>query len=106
MSCVFFFSSRRRHTRCSRDWSSDVATIELVAKFREVFEESNRPWILRPERRLIDQERALIEILRATILTLTGHCRRRVGESSAHEDIRRAERLLHEKRHSSVENLG
>src|SRR2546429_2030519 len=22
--CVFFFSSRRRHTRCSRDWSSDV----------------------------------------------------------------------------------
>src|SRR5205809_7285095 len=21
----FFFSSRRRHTRCSRDWSSDVA---------------------------------------------------------------------------------
>src|SRR5205809_6228763 len=21
---VFFFSSRRRHTRCSRDWSSDV----------------------------------------------------------------------------------
>src|SRR2546429_4637656 len=22
--CFFFFSSRRRHTRCSRDWSSDV----------------------------------------------------------------------------------
>src|SRR3990172_6695557 len=21
---IFFFSSRRRHTRCSRDWSSDV----------------------------------------------------------------------------------
>src|SRR5204862_4615859 len=23
--CVFFFSSRRRHTRSLRDWSSDVA---------------------------------------------------------------------------------
>src|SRR2546422_4331697 len=23
--CVFFFSSRRRHTRCSRDWSSECA---------------------------------------------------------------------------------
>src|SRR5207245_8599893 len=22
--CYFFFSSRRRHTRCYRDWSSDV----------------------------------------------------------------------------------
>src|SRR5215813_11649154 len=23
-TCSFFFSSRRRHTRCGRDWSSDV----------------------------------------------------------------------------------
>src|SRR2546422_8493643 len=23
---IFFFSSRRRHTRCSRDWSSDVCS--------------------------------------------------------------------------------
>src|SRR3989449_6550819 len=28
--CVFFFSSRRRHTRCSRDWSSDVCSSDLV----------------------------------------------------------------------------
>src|SRR2546429_2463017 len=27
----FFFSSRRRHTRCSRDWSSDVCSSDLVA---------------------------------------------------------------------------
>src|SRR2546429_4206393 len=27
---VFFFSSRRRHTRCSRDWSSDVCSSDLV----------------------------------------------------------------------------
>src|SRR5205809_5948447 len=31
MECavVFFFSSRRRHTRCSRDWSSDVCSSDL-----------------------------------------------------------------------------
>src|SRR2546429_2930770 len=27
---VFFFSSRRRHTRCSRDWSSDVCSSDLA----------------------------------------------------------------------------
>src|SRR5205809_3032217 len=29
MGCLFFFSSRRRHTRCSRDWSSDVCSSDL-----------------------------------------------------------------------------
>src|SRR6478752_10576577 len=27
----FFFSSRRRHTTCSRDWSSDVCSSDLLA---------------------------------------------------------------------------
>src|SRR5690606_40632873 len=29
----FFFSSRRRHTRFSRDWSSDVCSSDLVRGF-------------------------------------------------------------------------
>src|SRR5690606_39297388 len=29
ISSVFFFSSRRRHTRFSRDWSSDVCSSDL-----------------------------------------------------------------------------
>src|SRR5690606_40085619 len=35
---VFFFSSRRRHTRFSRDWSSDVCSsdlLEIVELLRE-----------------------------------------------------------------------
>src|SRR2546429_4404720 len=32
----FFFSSRRRHTRCSRDWSSDVCSSDLFWQ--------RRPW--------------------------------------------------------------
>src|SRR2546429_6799277 len=31
---VFFFSSRRRHTRCSRDWSSDVCSSDLFRRVR------------------------------------------------------------------------
>src|SRR5690606_40439887 len=30
---VFFFSSRRRHTRFSRDWSSDVCSSDLLSFF-------------------------------------------------------------------------
>src|SRR5216683_2645314 len=29
-ACFFFFSSRRRHTRSDRDWSSDVCSSDLV----------------------------------------------------------------------------
>src|SRR5690606_40382918 len=31
----FFFSSRRRHTRFSRDWSSDVCSSDLIAEVAE-----------------------------------------------------------------------
>src|SRR6266699_3855159 len=31
MRFFFFFSSRRRHTRCGRDWSSDVCSSDLEA---------------------------------------------------------------------------
>src|SRR5699024_11750446 len=33
---VFFFSSRRRHTRSKRDWSSDVCSSDLSLKERSV----------------------------------------------------------------------
>src|SRR5438045_9668985 len=31
-SLCFFFSSRRRHTRCLSDWSSDVCSSDLFAR--------------------------------------------------------------------------
>ena len=31
----FFFSSRRRHTRSDRDWSSDVCSSDLVTSYGE-----------------------------------------------------------------------
>src|SRR5262245_24572464 len=33
--CVFFFSSRRRHTRCLSDWSSDVCSSDLSTQGRD-----------------------------------------------------------------------
>src|SRR6266852_7019713 len=33
---VFFFSSRRRHTRCYRDWSSDVCSSDLAGRREHV----------------------------------------------------------------------
>src|SRR5437868_15279614 len=41
---MFFFSSRRRHTRSKRDWSSDVCSSDLV----EEFEKAGRKTILFP----------------------------------------------------------
>src|SRR5690606_11888316 len=41
---VFFFSSRRRHTRFSRDWSSDVCSSDLFAR-------SSPPELSRAKRR-------------------------------------------------------
>src|SRR6266542_1572329 len=32
MLCFFFFSSRRRHTICYRDWSSDVCSSDLFQR--------------------------------------------------------------------------
>src|SRR5690606_39941832 len=38
----FFFSSRRRHTRFSRDWSSDVCSSDLLAHAYRAYEEVGR----------------------------------------------------------------
>src|SRR5256884_3729461 len=36
LATLFFFSSRRRHTRCSRDWSSDVCSSDLVLNGNQI----------------------------------------------------------------------
>src|SRR5690349_24404181 len=53
-SWFFFFSSRRRHTRSLRDWSSDVCSSDLRTKsglgpFRPLVDPGALYWIRRPE---------------------------------------------------------
>src|SRR5436305_9188935 len=45
---VFFFSSRRRHTRCGRDWSSDVCSSDLAGPF----DDAPRSFAVPPHRAL------------------------------------------------------
>src|SRR5690554_7735839 len=42
---LFFFSSRRRHTRCRRDWSSDVCSsdLEVTSISKEAGDDIERP---------------------------------------------------------------
>src|SRR5690554_780346 len=42
MIILFFFSSRRRHTRCGRDWSSDVCSSDLIVS-NQVGEQNGHP---------------------------------------------------------------
>src|SRR5690606_40542984 len=51
-SHLFFFSSRRRHTRFSRDWSSDVCSSDL-----------NVVWLIDPVRGDADLARAAVAAL-------------------------------------------
>src|SRR3989442_15003265 len=39
----FFFSSRRRHTRCGRDWSSDVCSSDIGAVFERQIRRLDAP---------------------------------------------------------------
>src|SRR2546422_8475897 len=45
--CFFFFSSRRRHTRCSRDWSSDVCSSDLDLVMVEQHYRGERSYIVK-----------------------------------------------------------
>src|SRR2546422_4354159 len=49
----FFFSSRRRHTRCSRDWSSDVCSSDLVCEIAQIFD------VRKPNEKLAAIKRAM-----------------------------------------------
>src|SRR5690606_40288475 len=44
----FFFSSRRRHTRFSRDWSSDVCSSDLLRSISSSQIDGTRQWITTP----------------------------------------------------------
>src|SRR6266704_5979529 len=53
MEFLFFFSSRRRHTRSKRDWSSDVCSSDLQdSKLKPWFERMNNGPVGKPHDRV------------------------------------------------------
>src|SRR2546427_7276711 len=58
MSCFFFFSSRRRHTRFDCDWSSDVCSSDLSPSLTRSFAMTS----LRPYRPALSVPKAMVEL--------------------------------------------
>src|SRR2546427_6560458 len=82
VDAVFFFSSRRRHTRFDCDWSSDVCSSDLEARVIEATADANEKQGLADakvlEERLLAQARGEAQV-GATKATVT----RDVGMSEA-----------------------
>src|SRR5699024_12221779 len=76
----FFCSSRRRHTRSIRDWSSDVCSADLYTEAPGPDEEARATW---PDRSVISQE------LFAEAQTMAGwlDAPRVVVDDDAHGDL-------------------
>src|SRR5690606_39953862 len=53
MLLCFFFSSRRRHTRFSRDWSSDVCSSDLLLS---IYHKENPAWFDRSMESIWDDQ--------------------------------------------------
>src|SRR5690606_40603067 len=68
----FFFSSRRRHTRFSRDWSSDVCSSDLRLLWARVgvphCPNCGQPVRRQPATQIVDQVLALPEKTRIEVL--------------------------------------
>src|SRR5437899_3956614 len=80
-SSVFFFSSRRRHTRCLSDWSSDVCSSDLVRPTGHGADRSSRQLDLGHRAggvRAVDAAarppRAARHVREHAPLTMTGRC--------------------------------
>src|SRR5204862_4256826 len=80
---LFFFSSRRRHTRSLRDWSSDVCSSDLPAG--EVWRlEEQLPGLIADCRQLLDADSRYLFLtvyaVRMSALAIGDRKRRRVGK--------------------------
>src|SRR5690348_17517741 len=78
-SVFFFFSSRRRHTRWTGDWSSDVCSSDLISKFES--ERANAEAQVRYDSISKQGYESLYDFPKPTIAKITRSEERRVGKS-------------------------
>src|SRR5205809_3646849 len=83
----FFFSSRRRHTSCSRDWSSDVCSSDLEPVAALGYQAY--VCLFRPEEPTVENVAALHERRNRLMLELeeAGIATRQIGRASCRERI-------------------
>src|SRR3989440_6376549 len=70
---LFFFSSRRRHTRSDRDWSSDVCSSDLVDWDLATIERGGHAHFMLKE--IMEQPESLRDTLRGHLLEEEGAAR-------------------------------
>src|SRR5690606_40247455 len=87
---VFFFSSRRRHTRFSRDWSSDVCSSDLSDRYQWINEspvaaaslgQVHRARLLNGDKVVVKVQRPGIDVICYTDLAAL----RKIGRASCRE---------------------
>src|SRR2546421_6621912 len=109
LSVFFFFSSRRRHTRSDRDWSSDVCSSDLdrpEARRRSRHRSLRRPLAVRgPARR--DDDRAVGAARRRrgpprTALAAARRDRKSTRLNSSHDQISYAVFCLKKKKQNTT----
>src|SRR3989442_6734169 len=94
LTLCFFFSSRRRHTRCGRDWSSDVCSSDLAAELVATVERALAE--LPPKRSAVCKLRLIDGLSYAQIADRLGICEKTVetqlarGLKSLRDQIRQA----------------
>src|SRR5947209_18526432 len=77
---MFFFSSRRRHTRYWRDWSSDVCSSDLDLRGAFVDLED-----LRVAHQLLDGVLARVAVAAEDLHRVERHLHRRIGRERSEE---------------------
>src|SRR5262249_58784124 len=82
--CVFFFSSRRRHTRLVSDWSSDVCSSDLRRGFPERTDRGRDSYGAKQKRRERVRQRNAVaaSVIRQAFRDDTGNHARRQQERS------------------------
>src|SRR5439155_12300191 len=86
----FFFSSRRRHTRWPRDWSSDVCSSDLGIKSTQLAMPRNMPLSMVPLRNAkFDAKRYLIGMASWVDLMPSSRHRHFRSQSTARSEERR-----------------
>src|SRR5436305_11488385 len=106
MLIFFFFSSRRRHTRCGRDWSSDVCSSDLATPWSAALGVRQTRTTLELVRRVADQGVAAVMISHSLedvfavadrIVALRSE-ERRVGKECRYRSAREHEKENREKK--------
>src|SRR3989449_2603904 len=83
----FFFSSRRRHTRCSRDWSSDVCSSDLNEAVQYVLSPK-----LEPEDSAVAQQRPGVTLSWRRVVAQLAGARKSLGRAETTKRIHLPER--------------